>query len=260
MRLTELSSIISIAQQKTLSGGITCRHLSIHDNGKRELIVSGEVTITIKVLELTTHGASQLHRLMNATQAIISNKINGASGLTYGVFLHKYDSTKKTFTNDYENYTVGYNLHYIVKLVQITMLSQLSGNDFALAVVDEIGLKTDNSFTGGLTIHGGGPSSVVYKEWLKFPYLGAHEFFHALKLSDIKDKSLSKNLMYEYAGKNRTDITDNQRLTMNRYIIRALDDMYSAPYSNPNLNTSANLRTFLNTSKNGFKYNKAKFR
>jgi len=139
-------------------------------------------------------------------------------------------------------------------------MNQLSGNDFALAIVDGIGLKTDDSSTGGLTIHGGGPSTLVYKEWLKFPYLGAHEFFHALKLSDIQSKSLSKNLMYEYAGKNKNELTNSQRLTMNRYIIRALDEMYSGPYSTPNLNTAVNLRTFLNNNKNGFKYNKAKFR
>lgn len=260
MRLTELSSIVSIAQQKTLSGGITCKHLSIQDNGRRELIVSGDVVVTIKVFDLTTHGASQIHRLMSTTQAIISNKINGASGRTYSVFLHKYDPNQKKFTNDYENYTVGYNLNYIVKLVQINMLSQLAGNDFALAVVDEIGYKTDHSATGGLTIHGGGPSSVTYGEWLKYPYIGAHEFFHALRLNDITDKAFSKNLMYQYTGKNRTEITDKQRLSMNQYIIRALDDMYSSAYSNPNLNTVLNLRTLLNSSKNGFKYNKAKFR
>jgi hypothetical protein len=140
------------------------------------------------------------------------------------------------------------------------MLSQLSGNDFVLAVVDAITYRTDGAVSGGLTIFGGGPSSITYETWRKYPYLGAHEFFHALKLSDLKGKTATKNLMYEYGGANRMQVTNDQRLIMNRYIIRNLDEMYSSPYSNPNLNTGANLRIFLNDSRNGFKYNKGKFR
>lgn len=50
------------------------------------------------------------------------------------------------------------------------------------------------------------------------------------------------------------------RLQITRYIIRNLDEMYSSQYSNPNLNAGANLRIFLNDSKNGIKYNNGKFR
>lgn len=260
MRLAELSNIISVAQQKKLSGGITCNHLKIQDNGSRMLTVSGDVTVTLKVFELTTNGANQLHRLMNSTRSIISEKLNGGSGLTGSVFLHKFDPIKKKFTNDSDIYTVAYNLNYIIKLEQITMLSQLSGNDFVLAVVDAISYKTDGAVSGGLTVFGGGPSSISYDTWRRYPYLGAHEFFHALKLSDLKGKTATKNLMYEYAGTGHMEVTNDQRLIMNRYIIRNLDEMYSSPYSNPNLNTGANLRIFLNKIKNGIKYNKSKFR
>jgi len=260
MDLEVFRNVISTAQQKKLSGGITCSRLSILDNGNRRLTVSGDVTITVKVFDLTTHGAPQIHRLMNATKAVISEKLNGASGLTGNVFMHKFDSKKKVFTKDVDIYTVAYNLNYIVKLEQITMLSQMSGNDFVLAVVDDIGYTTDGSVSGGLTIRGGGPSSITYKSWSRYPYLGAHEFFHALKLTDLKGKTATKNLMYEFAGPNRMQITNDQRLYMNRYIVRNLDEMYSAPYSNPNLNTVANLRSFLNDNQNGFKYNKSKFR
>jgi len=260
MKLAEFTSLLTTAQQKKLSGGITCDNLKITENGNRQLTVSGDVTITLKVFDLTTHGASNIHRLMNSTRAIISEKLNGPSGVAGNVYMHKYDAHKKNFTKDVAIYNLAYNLTYIIKLDKITMLSQLSGNDFVLAVVDSILYQSDGSSTGGLTIRGGGPSTISYKAWNKYPYLGAHEFFHALKLADISDKSASKNLMYQYGGENRTQVTNEQRLYMNRYIIKDLYEMYKSPYSNPNLNTVANLRVFLNDSRNGFKYNKSKFR
>ena len=260
MNLTQLTSIISRAHQRRLSGGITCSQLTISDNGHRELTVSGDVTITLKVFDLTTKGASRIHRLMNSTRAIIAEKLNGDSGVTGGVFTRRFDPNKKKFINENEIYTIAYNLHYIVKLEQISMLNQLSGNDFVLAIADKITYQTDRSLSAGLTVFGGGPSSISYDAWNKYPHLGAHEFFHALKLGDLQDKKAAKNLMYEYVGSDQSQFTNNQRLSLNRYIIRNLDEMYSSPYSNPNLNTVANLRNFLNDSKNGIQYNKNKFR
>lgn len=64
------------------------------------LTLSGGVTVTLKVFDLTTKGTSQLHRLMNSTRSIISEKLNGGSGLTGSVFRHKFDPNKKKVTND----------------------------------------------------------------------------------------------------------------------------------------------------------------
>ena len=197
MNLEQLKVDISNAQQRPLSGGITSNNLAIHDNESGQLTLSGDITITIKVLDLTSTGVYTLNSLMNFTQHAIANKLKG--NIFIGGFgFYKYDSSHKKFTNKPHTYTIRYNFNYIVKLIQITMLSQLSGNDFVLVVVDDIRSSFTDKYgksrkVSGLTNGVGGPAIVSYSEWTKDPYLSVHEFFHTLSLDDIEDNSQNKN-------------------------------------------------------------------
>ncbi|MET4138471.1 hypothetical protein [Pedobacter sp. UYP1] len=260
MMLVEFKTKLISVQQRKLSGGITCHDLRIQNNGSRVLTISGDVTITIKVLDLTTKGASRMHSLINSTQHIISTKLTGTSSPRYGAYLHNFDPKSKKFGTDSELYTIYYNINYIVKLEHIIMLSQLSGNDFVLAVVDTIGFKSDKYGTSGLTWGKKGPSTVAYNDWCQYPYIAAHEFFHSLGLPDLFDKNDTNSLMYNMNGRHMTNVSSDERSKMNNYLIRDIEDMYKGNYTNPSLNTVNNLRTFLNDPTNGFKYNKAKFR
>lgn len=197
---------------------------------------------------------------MNSTQSTIANKLRGTSSPGYGVFLHNFDAKKKAFGKGNALYTLHYNLNYIVKLEQIKQLSQLSGNDFVLTVVDGIGFKSDKYGSGSLTWGKKGPSTVAYDIWCKYPDIGAHEFFHTLGLPDLYEKKDTKNLMYHLSGITKSIVSSDERSKMNDYLLGDIENMYQGSYSNPSLNTANKLRTFLNAPTNGFKYNKAKFR
>lgn len=42
-------------------------------------MLSGEIIITLKIIDLTTSGAKQLRRLINVTKAVMSSGLNGSS-------------------------------------------------------------------------------------------------------------------------------------------------------------------------------------
>ncbi|MCX2495878.1 hypothetical protein OQX63_20455 [Pedobacter sp. PF22-3] len=264
MTLNQLFAKVALAQGKKLSGGITCNGLRIqlrHAPGKMpELLVTGDVTLTIKVFDLTTTGVPKLHSLIAATQSNIANKLRGET-MEYDRYLSNYDTKANKFNkNTQALYNVRYRINYIVKLEKISRLSQLSGNDFVLAVVDRIGFKTDNLNTSGLTDGKGGPATVVYNDWCKYPNISTHEFFHTLGLGHIKGTSSKKSLMGEVAGTHNNAVSLNELFIMNKYLMANLVDMSNGQYASPTLNTAENLRKFLNNPTNGFKYNKAKFR
>jgi hypothetical protein len=261
MTLEEFQALLSATQQRKLSGGITCNRLNISLYGTRQLTLSGDVTVTIKVIDLTTHSASKLHSLINHTQHFISSKLNGDSTPRYQVYLHNYDSKKKAFGTSRELYELHYKINYIVRLEQIKMLSQIAGNDFILAVVDNIGYTSgDSLITGGLTNDRSGPATITYNRWVGYPNVGAHEFFHTLGLDDLYNSNQKNSLMYYMGGKNTTQVSNTERALMNDYLIHEIENMYKGSYSNPGLDTRNKLQKFLNNPKYGFKFNKAKFR
>jgi len=264
MTLNQLFANDAFAQSKKLSGGITCNGLRIqltHIAGKMpELLVTGDVTLTIKVFELTTNGAPKLNSLMHYTQQNIANKLKGET-MDYDRYLSNYDNKANKFNKSTQAiYNVRYRINYIVKIEKINRLSQLSGNDFVLAVLDRIGFKTDNLNTSGLTLGKEGPATVVYNDWCKYPNISAHEFFHTLGLGHAKGASSSKSLMGEVAGAKNNSISFNELSKMNEYLMRDLVNMSDGVYTNPTLNTVENLRKFLNNPTNGFKYNKTKLK
>ncbi|WP_316824052.1 hypothetical protein [Pedobacter miscanthi] len=245
---------VSFAQGRKLSGGITCNGLRIqqsHMPGKMpELLVTGDVTITIKVFDLTSTGVPKLNNLMAYTQHNITNKLRGET-MEHNRYLSNYDTKANKFNiNTMATYNVRYRINYIVKLKKINRLSQLSGNDFVLAVVDRICFKTDNLTTSGLTLRQGGPATVVYNDWCKYPNISMHEFFHTLGLEHIKGASSRKSLMAEVAGINNNMISLSELSIMNAYLMRGLVDMSDGAYANPTLNTAENLRKFLNNPTN----------
>ena len=181
--------------------------------------------------------------------------------MDYDRYLSNYDNKANKFNKSTQAiYNVRYRINYIVKLEKINRLSQLSGNDFVLAVLDRIGFKTDNLNTSGLTLGKGGPATVVYNDWCKYPNISAHEFFHILGLGHAKGASSSKSLMGEVAGAKNNSISFNELSKMNEYLMRDLVNMSDGVYTNPTLNTVENLRKFLNNPTNGFKYNKTKLK
>jgi hypothetical protein len=263
--ISELTFVFSQIQNRTLSGGITCpnglriQEVSIVGKAK-ELIITGDVIITLKVLELTSLGAPKLNNLMKYTQQNITNKLKGEI-VDYNVYLAVFNTRHNKFNkNEPATYNVRYKVNYIVRLEQIRMLSQLSGNDFVLAAVDRISLKTDKYTTSGLTAHGDVPATVTYSDWCRYPNIGTHEFFHTLGLSDLQGQANHKRLMYEIAGKTNNQVSTQELLQMSRYLMYELVDMSGGRYTNQTLNTLSKLRPFLNNPTNGIKYNKAKFR
>jgi len=261
MTLTELISSIDIAQQKTLSGGITCKGLKIIEVSKTELSISGVVTITLKVFDLTKKGNAKLGRLMTVTQKLITSKLTGPSSAKE-VFLQKFDTKKNSFDGrSAAFYSLNYDITYIVKVQEITMITQLHENDFVLAVVDYIAYNNyKGNGTQGLTVGTGGPATVSYSNWVRDPIIGTHEFFHTLDLNDIDNKKQEKRLMYNKGDRSGVLITENERSRMNSYIMTKLELMAKGSYSNPSLNTVVRLRNFLKNPTYGFQYNKAKFK
>lgn len=264
MTLNQLFANVAFAQDKKLSGGITCNGLKIHLThaaGKTaELLVTGDVTLTIKVFDLTTTSAPKLNSLMQYTQHNIANKLRGET-MDYGLNLSNYDTKANKFNiNTMAIYNVRYKINYIVKLEKISRLSQLAGNDFVLAVVDVIGYKTDRNRSGGLTNGKGGPSTVAYNDWLGYPNIGTHEFFHTLGLPDLDGQANRNKLMFKINNKTNNTITNLELSQMNRYLMDDLVHMANGSYSNLSLETGNNLRFFLNNPIYGFKYNKTKFR
>jgi len=257
----------ALLQSQPLTGGIVAKNLRITDNGSGELSLYGDFTITLKVLDLTTNGAPNLNSLMTFTQQVISNKLRGG-GYKSGVIFFEYNATRKSFNlQKNHTYSIRYNFNFRVNVIQIDTLSQLRGNDFILAVVDGIGHQFTDKYgrqhsSTGLTqgSDGGGPAVVSYSSWLKNKYTGVHEFFHTLNLDDIEDADQKNRLMYHLGDNIGQSLSDTERGTMMNFIMRDLRDMTKITYSNITLNTVNRLRTFLNNSTNGFKYNKAKFR
>jgi hypothetical protein len=264
MTLSELIFNFSKTQTRKLSGGITCRGLSIREvsmPGKaKELIVTGDVNITVKVLELTTSGAPKLHIVMKYTENNIAGKLKGET-MDYGLVLSDYDTKANKFNKTKPAiYNVRYKMNYLVRLEQIRTLSQLSNNDFVLAIVDRIGLRSDKYTAGGLTAHGDVPATVTYNGWCKYPNIATHEFFHTLGLPDLSGKSNSNKLMFEVASKTNNLVSNSELADMNAYLMKDIVSISEGNYSNQSFNTVNKLRNFLNNPTNGFKYNKAKFR
>lgn len=229
MTLEEFAVNLSYAQQKVLSGGITCDKLKITDNGSGQLMLAGNVNITIKILDLTTEGASRLPGFMSSTQQMITSKLKGDSFVTGFNFL-EYNSKTNTFsTKKVVTYSIWYHLNYIVKLEQIKTLNQLLGNDFVIAVVDSIGLQFKSGTkkihnTGGLSTEGG-PVIIQYDAWKKEPNIAVHEFFHTLGLDDLEDPKLKNRLMYHLDDRTGTSISNTEKTDMNRYLMRDLLNM-----------------------------------
>lgn len=264
MILSDLTSHFSQVQNRILSGGITCNGLKIQEIsivGKaKELIITGDVTITLKVMELTTTGTPRLSNLMKHTQQNITNKLRGET-IDYSVYLAEYDRKSNKFNKNIPaTYNLRYKINYLVRVEQIRTLSQLSGNEFVLAVVDSIGLKVDQYKISGLTSHNDVPATVTYRDWCAYPNIGTHEFFHTLGLSDLHGQTNRNKLMYEFVSKTNNQISAQELLQMNRYLMYELVDMSGGRYANQALNTVNKLRSFLNKTTNGFKYNKAKLR
>ena len=256
---------LALLQNQPLSGGIVAKNLRISDNGSGELTLYGDFTITLKVLDLTTDGAPNLNSLMTFTQQVITSKLRGG-GYQSGVRFLKYNAAKNIFDKDKTwTYSIRYNFGFSVNVMQISMLSQLKGNDFVLAVVDSMGHQfTDQygkrHYSGGLTKGMGGPAVITYNTWLRNKYLGVHEFFHTLGLDDIEDHSKKERLMYHLEDNTGQSISDAERGGIMNFMMRDLRQMLKGNYSNISNNTVQLLRTFINDKTNGFKYNKAKFR
>jgi len=255
----------ALLQSQPLTGGIVAKNLRITDNGSGELSLYGDFTITLKVLDLTTNGAPNLNSLMTFTQQAISNKLRGG-GYKSGVNILKYNAAKRSFdTSKTWTYSIRYNFNFTVNVIQINMLNQLKGNDFVLVVVDGIGYQFADQYgrhqsATGLTQGEGGPAVVSYNDWLKNKYFGVHEFFHTLGLDDIEDSGKKNRLMYHLGDNAGQSISEREKGDMMEYILGGANNLTKKNFSNAGLNTVTRLRTFLNNSTNGFKYNKAKFR
>lgn len=256
---------LALLQNQPLSGGIVAKNLRISDNGSGELTLYGDFTITLKVLDLTTDGAPNLNSLMTFTQQVITSKLRGG-GYQNGVNFLKYNAAKNIFDKSKPwTYSIRYNFNCSVSVVQISMLSQLRGNDFVLALVDSMSHQfTDQygkrHYSAGLTNGRGGPAVVSYIHWQKNRYLGVHEFFHTLGLDDIEGDSKKDRLMYHLEDNTGKFISDKERGDMMKFMMLNLLDMTKVSYNNANLNTVNKLRFFIKDNTNGFKYNKAKFR
>ena len=256
---------LAILQNQPLSGGIVAKNLHISDNGSGELTLYGDLTITLKVLDLTTDGAPNLNSLMTFTQQVIKTKLRGG-GYKSGVMIHKYNSARKIFDKTKTwTYSIHYNFNFAVNVIQINMLTQIKGNDFVLAVVDSIGHQFTDQYgrrqsSGGLAQGEGGPATVSYNSWQKNKYIGVHEFFHTLSLDDIEDSDKKSRLMYHLGDNSGQTISDTERGNMLKFIMVNINDITKINSTNFNLNTLNRLRTFLNNPTNGFKFNKAKFR
>ncbi|QNK60989.1 hypothetical protein H7F33_10340 [Pedobacter sp. PAMC26386] len=263
MLLEQINNSLSSAQNRNMSGGIMGKNLKITDNGSGQLTLSGDILITLKVLDLTSYSTSRLQSLMKFTEQTIMSKLRGGAYGEQAIF-YEYNSAKRSFTNKQHTYSIRYNFSYTARVIQINSLSQLSGNDFVLALVDDIGHRFTDIYgrkhaSGGLTQASGGPATVIYSEWEKDNLIGVHEFFHTLGLLDLEENGLENRLMY-HLGKVGSNVTNKEKAIMNQFIMYDLRNMTRSNYSNPGNNTVNQLRTFLNDTSNGFKYNKAKFR
>ncbi|GGE61803.1 hypothetical protein EV200_105152 [Pedobacter psychrotolerans] len=260
-----ISANLAILQNQPLSGGIVAKNLHISDNGSGELSLYGDFTITLKVLDLTTNGAPSLNNLMTFTQQVMTAKLRGG-GYKGGIRTFKYNSAKNIFDKSKNwTYSIRYNFNFIVNVIQISMLNQLKGNDFVLAVVDSIGHQFTDQYgrrqsSGGLTQGEGGPATVSYNSWKKNKYIGVHEFFHTLSLDDIEDPDKKNRLMYHLGDNSGQIISDTERGDIFDFIRKYLGDITKVSQSNINLNTVNQLKTFLNNPINGFKFNKTRFR
>lgn len=256
---------LAMLQSQPLTGGVVAKNLRISDNGSGELTLYGDFTITLKVLDLTTDGAPNLNSLMTFTQQVITSKLRGG-GYKSGVSVHKYLPNKRKFDRSITwTYSVRYNFNFSIDVVQISMLTQLRGNDFVLAVVDSIGHQFTDQYgrrqnSGGLTQGDGGPAAVSYNSWIKNKYLASHEFFHILNLDDIEASDKKNRLMYHSGDNNGQIISDTEKSDMMQYLIGDISNFTRKTYANLNLNTVNRLRIFINNQTNGFKYNKNKFR
>jgi len=263
--INTLRAKLDVLQNQTLSGGIVARNLHISDNGSGELTLSGDITITLKVLDLTTNGAPKLSSLMTFTQQVITSKLRGG-GYKGGISYFKYNAAKNKFDfHNNQTYSVRYNFNFNINVQQINMLSQLKRNDFVLAVVDSIGHQFTDQYgrrqaSRGLTKGQSWPAIVSYNGWIKDKNIGVHEFFHTLGLDDIEDNSKKNRLMYHLGNNTGYSISDLERGDLMEYILGDINNILKKNYSNANIETDSRLKTFLNNPTNGFKYNKAKFR
>lgn len=262
-KLPALKSRIKTLENKKLSGGIVGRNLKISDNGMGELTLTGDFKITIKVFDLTSSNASKLTSMINYTRSFISSLLNQP---VYEPMVQyfRYDSKQNMFNlKQTTHFAVRYNFKFTVDIFPVTGISQISGNDFVIAVVDGIGARFKDKF--GLWHSEDGfsnknaPCIIDYNSWTRDPTIAAHEFFHTLSLGDKEDPEFKENIMYHLGGSGKT-VNMQQKIDLTHYIIDELRNMTSSNYQIQSLNTVVKLRTFLNDPSNAVRYNINRFR
>jgi len=101
-------------QQKSSNGRIVGRNMLVSDNGNGQLTLSGDILITLKVLDLTSSGTPNIQRLMKLSEQAIAIKLRGTA---YGrSYFFEYNSAKKTFTSRSATYSLRYNFTYSARV------------------------------------------------------------------------------------------------------------------------------------------------
>lgn len=252
-----------IKEQEPLSGGITARNLKIIDTGMGQLELQGDFTITIKVLNLCSSPTPKIQALINTARSYISSALRGVVRRD-NTYFGQYNAKKNDFNlKATARFTTLFNFKFQVNMYLVRSIMDIRGNDFAVAIVDDIRSTFTDKF-GGTHIMGGfsnlsAPVILSYKAWEKNWSLVAHEFFHTLGLKDLEDAKDQDDIMY-HVGKNGLSIAPSEKLDMITYIMDDLRKMTHKTYQIPNLNTVLQLRQRLNNPSNEVSYNRNNFR
>jgi hypothetical protein len=264
--LFHLNQRLKIKEQTPLSGGIVARNLKIVENDMGMLVLNGNINITIKLLNLCSNPTPSLPFLITSTKQLILSLINGPVYTTGNNFF-KYDSKKNRFDNkSFATFSIMYNFKFDVNIIEISSVTQLKGNDFVIAVVDDIGARfkdhygTYHKMAGFESGYSGGPIIIAYQAWVNKRTVATHEFFHTLSLKDSESVNDKNSLMYHLEDGLGTSISSGEKIDVMRYIMGDLRTMTKSNYSNANLNTVLILRQQLNNPANVIQYNKNSFR
>ncbi|MDN5285891.1 MAG: hypothetical protein JWR38_2165 [Mucilaginibacter sp.] len=167
MTLSNIGLQLKLVEQKPLSGGVIARNLKIKDNGMGMLELSGNITITIKVLNLCSTLTLALPFLITSTKQLITSLLKGPVYST-GNNYYKYNSSKHSFdTKTFWTYSILYNFTFNIDVFQVHNINEIRGNDFVIATVDDISMHFKDTYgkvheLAGVAFGSGTPAFVIY--------------------------------------------------------------------------------------------------
>ncbi|MBT1699185.1 hypothetical protein KK083_19975 [Fulvivirgaceae bacterium PWU4] len=195
---------------------VVASNLKITATSATSVKLTGDVTVKIKLLDLTSSGFINTSSAAVQKVATFVKSQMSKSDVQKDAFFYLFDAKTGKF-NPQKNAKITIERQFNVSSVvfeQVTSMSQIKPNDIVMVVVDDIEGKWKDEKGGqhgygGFATETGGPISFIPLSEFK-GNTPSHELFHQMGLGDIEDPKLKDNLMYHLDGQSGSNLTNEQ--------------------------------------------------